>query len=161
MGIVGIRGSRLRRKDSDSALFPMDDMLRAMAQVVQNRWLRGLYLALGFFTLGVGIVGTVLPGIPTTMPILFAAFFFSKSSERFDSWLLNHKIFGPLVRDWRAGLGFTARAKAISLVAIAITFTITIVWGVDSTPVRVGLILLAVAISTYILRLPTKQVEPV
>ncbi len=132
-----------------------------MAQVVQNRWLRGIYVALGFLSLGVGIIGTVLPGIPTTMPIILAAFFFSKSSQRFDDWMLNHKLFGPLVRDWRAGRGFTARAKAIAITAIAITFTITVGWAVDNVAVRIGLVLLALGISIYILRLPTKQTERV
>lgn len=130
-----------------------------MAQLVRNRWLRGLFMVFGFLSLGLGVVGAVLPGIPTTAPILLAAYFFSRSSERFDSWLLNHKVFGPLVRDWRAGLGFSARAKMISLVAIAITFTITVVWAVEHIGVRIGLILLAIAISTYILRLPTKQLD--
>lgn len=128
-----------------------------MAQVVENRWLRGVYLALGFLSLGLGIVGTVLPGIPTTMPIILAAFFFSKSSQRFDDWMLNHKVFGPLVRDWRAGIGFSARAKVIAIAAIAVTFTITTVWVVDHTAVRIGLILLAMGITAYIMWLPTKQ----
>ncbi len=130
-----------------------------MAQLVRNRWLRGLYVVLGFLSLGLGIVGTVVPGIPTTAPVLLAAYFFSRSSERFDTWLLNHKAFGPLVRDWRAGLGFSVRAKTISLVAIAITFTITVVWAVEHIGLRIGLVLLAVAISTYILRLPTKRLD--
>lgn len=128
-----------------------------MAQVVENRWLRGVYLALGFLSLALGIVGTVLPGIPTTMPIILAAFFFSKSSQRFDDWMLNHKVFGPLVRDWRAGIGFSARAKVIAIAAIAVTFTITTVWVVDHTAVRIALILLAMGITAYIMWLPTKQ----
>jgi uncharacterized membrane protein YbaN (DUF454 family) len=132
-----------------------------MAQVVENRWLRGVYLALGFLSLALGIVGTVLPGIPTTMPIILAAFFFSKSSQRFDDWLLNHKVFGPLVRDWRAGIGFSVRAKAISIAAIAVTFTITTVWVVDHPAVRIALILLAMGITAYIMWLPTKQTETV
>lgn len=128
-----------------------------MAQVVENRWLRGVYLALGFLSLALGVVGTVLPGIPTTMPIILAAFFFSKSSQRFDDWMLNHKVFGPLVRDWRAGVGFSARAKVIAIAAIAVTFTITTVWVVDHTAVRIALILLAMGITAYIMWLPTKQ----
>ena len=132
-----------------------------MAQVVENRWLRGVYLALGFMSLALGIVGTVLPGIPTTMPIILAAFFFSKSSQRFDDWMLNHKVFGPLVRDWRAGIGFSARAKGIAIAAIAVTFTITTVWVVDHAAVRVGLILLAMGITAYIMWIPTKQTETV
>ena len=136
-------------------------MLPAMAQGVQNRWLRGIYVVLGFLLVGIGVIGTVLPGIPTTAPILLAAFLFSKSSQRFDDWMLNHKVFGPLVRDWRAGLGFTARAKAIAITAIAITFTITVGWAIDNLAVRIGLVLLALGISTYILRLPTKRLETV
>ena len=132
-----------------------------MAQVVENRWLRGVYLVLGFLSLALGIVGTVLPGIPTTMPIILAAFFFSKSSQRFDDWMLNHKVFGPLVRDWRAGIGFSARAKVIAITAIAVTFTITTVWFVDHTAVRIGLVLLAMGITAYIMWLPTKQSETV
>src|SRR3990170_1557620 len=151
----------LCRNDSDSALHSRGDMLPAMAQVVQNRWLRGIYVVLGFLLVGIGVIGTVLPGIPTTAPILLAAFLFSKSSQRFDDWMLNHKVFGPLVRDWRAGLGFTARAKAIALSAIAITFTITVGWAIDNLAVRIGLVLLALGISTYILRLPTKRLETV
>ena len=136
-------------------------MLCAMAQVVENRWLRGVYLVLGFLVLGIGVIGIVLPGIPTTMPIILAAFFFSKSSARFDNWMLNHKVFGRLIRDWRAGVGFSARAKAIAIAAIVLTFTITVVWVVDNTAARVGLIVLAVGIATYILWLPTKQPETV
>jgi uncharacterized membrane protein YbaN (DUF454 family) len=132
-----------------------------MAQVVQNRLLRGVYICLGFVALGLGIIGTVLPGIPTTMPIILAAFFFSKSSKRFDDWMVNHKVFGPLVRDWRAGRGFTARAKVIAIVAIAITFTITVGWMVENMVLRVGLVILALSIATYILRLPTKRVGTV
>lgn len=135
-------------------------MLPAMAQVVQNRWLRSVYVVLGFLMLGIGVIGTVLPGIPTTMPIILAAFFFSKSSQRFDDWMVNHKVFGALVRDWRAGVGFSVRAKRIAITAIAATFTITVVWVVDVPGVRIGLILLAMAISAYILWLPTKRVEP-
>lgn len=132
-----------------------------MAQVVQNRMLRGVYLALGFSLLGLGVIGAILPGIPTTMPIILAAYFFSKSSPRFDSWMVNHKVFGPLVRDWRSGAGFSVRAKAIAIAAIAVTFTITVVWMVEVPGVRIGLILLAMGISAYILWLPTKRTETV
>ena len=132
-----------------------------MARVVENRWLRGVYITLGFLLLGLGVIGTVLPGIPTTMPIILAAFFFSKSSQRFDDWMVNHKVFGPLVRDWRAGVGFSARAKTIAIVAIAVTFTITLVWVIDNTLARIGLAALAIGIATYILWLPTKQPETV
>lgn len=125
--------------------------------VHRNRFVRAVYLTLGVFFLALGVVGTVLPLIPTTFPIILAGFFFARSSERFDNWLVSHRLFGPLIRDWRAGLGFSVRAKTVALVAIALTFTISIVWVIERAGVRIGLGMLGVAISAYILRLPTKR----
>ena len=128
-----------------------------MAGPVNSRPLRLVLLVLGIFFLGLAFVGTVLPLIPTTGPVLLAAFLFSKSSERFDHWLVSNRLFGSIVRDWRAGLGFTARAKAIAVLAIVASFSITTVFFVDSAIVRVPLIALAVAIAGYVLSRPTKR----
>jgi len=73
--------------------------------------------------------------------------------------LVEHRVFGPIVRDWRGGLGFTARAKVVSIIAIAVTFSITVGFAISNPPVRIGLVMLALAISTYIIRLPTKVSE--
>ena len=83
--------------------------------VVKSRVLRSIFFLLGFFWLGLAFVGLAVPLIPTVGPVLLAAFFFSKSSERFDRWLLNNRLFGGIVRDWRAGLGFTIRAKTVAI----------------------------------------------
>jgi uncharacterized membrane protein YbaN (DUF454 family) len=129
-----------------------------MAGIHRNRLVRGVYVILGVCFLAVGIVGTVLPLIPTTFPVILAGYFFARSSARFDAWLSAHRVFGPLIRDWRQGLGFTVRAKVTALVAIAVTFSISILWVIEHDGIRVGLGLLALGISAYILRLPTKRV---
>ena len=105
---------------------------------------------------GIGFAGVVLPLVPTTGPILLAAFLFSLSSARFDRWLTEHRLFGPIVRDWRAGEGFTLRLKVTAIVAIMVTFTISMAFAVDNTLVRVLLKGLEIALVVYILRLPTK-----
>ena len=128
--------------------------------VAKSRVLRSLFLVLGFFFLGLAFIGVVLPLIPTVGPVLLAAFFFSRSSERFDNWLVNNRLFGGIVRDWRAGLGFTIRAKAIAIAAIIVTFTISVVFVVQPMLLRVGLIVLASALVVYIAQLPTKQNVP-
>jgi len=128
--------------------------------IVKSRVLRSLFLVLGFFFMGMAFVGVVVPLIPTVGPVLLAAFFFSKSSERFDHWLVNNRLFGGIVRDWRAGLGFTVRAKTMAIVAIIVTFTISVVFVIESTVVRVGLVLFASALVAYIARLPTKRNVP-
>ncbi len=130
-----------------------------MAQVHRSRAVRAIYLVLGVFFLALGIVGTVLPLIPTTFPVILAGYFFARSSERFDRWLTNHRVFGPLIRDWRAGLGFSVRAKTIALSAIVATFGFSVGWVVEPPVVRIGLVVFAIGLCVYILRLPTKQLE--
>ncbi len=128
--------------------------------VVKSRLLRSLFLALGIFFLGLAFVGIVIPLIPTVGPVLLAAYFFSKSSERFDKWLVENRLFGGIVRDWRAGLGFSIRAKSIAIGAIILTFSISILFVIDITIIRLGLIALALSLVVYIAQLPTKRLVP-
>jgi uncharacterized membrane protein YbaN (DUF454 family) len=63
---------------------------------------RGLMIALGWTSLGVGALGVFLPLLPTTPFVLLAAFFFSRGSKRLHLWLTGHPRFGRYVRDWEA-----------------------------------------------------------
>ena len=132
-----------------------------MAGLVSSKALRIVLMGLGFLFVAIGFVGAFLPLIPTTGPILLAAFLFSVSSVRFDHWLSHHRVFGPIVQGWRAGQGFTMRLKITAVVAIAVTFTITVGFAIDSGVVRVLLIGLAIGLVVYILQLPTKRPEAV
>jgi uncharacterized membrane protein YbaN (DUF454 family) len=116
-------------------------------------------MALGWLWVGIAFIGVVLPGIPTTGPILLAAFFFSKSSDRFDQWLVSNRFFGGIVRDWRAGSGFTVRAKTIAVIAIFASFTITTLWFTTNPYARLAMWLLAAAIASYVVTRPTKTNE--
>jgi len=125
--------------------------------VVKNRPLRLILMALGWLWVGIAFLGVFIPVLPTTGPILLAAFLFSKSSERFDHWLISNRLFGGIVRDWRAGEGFTIRAKAIAVTAIIASFSMTTYFVLTGTYVRIGMWLLAAAIATYVVTRPTKR----
>jgi uncharacterized protein len=124
----------------------------------RNPLLRVAYLALGWLCVVSGAIGVVLPGWPTTIWIILATYFFARSSPRFYNWLMNHRVFGPLVRDWRDGKGMTARAKKMAVGTIVVTIGISIVvlppWWLKAL-----LATIAVVLCTYLLRLPTKP-EP-
>ena len=125
--------------------------------VAKNPVVRVIYLVLGILSLSVAFVGAFLPLIPTTGPVILAAFFFARSSERFDHWLETNALFGGIVRDWRAGVGFSVRGKTVAVAAIATTFTISILFATDSLPVRLLLILLGLSIATFVVTRPTKR----
>jgi uncharacterized membrane protein YbaN (DUF454 family) len=127
--------------------------------LVRNRALRSLFLVLGWIWVGIAFIGIVAPIIPTTGPILLAAFFFSKSSDRFDTWLINNRFFGGIVLGWRNGEGFTVKAKVIAVTAITISFAITTFFALSGAPlaVRGGMWLLAFTIAAYVVTRPTKR----
>ncbi|MEN8114631.1 MAG: YbaN family protein [Actinomycetota bacterium] len=125
--------------------------------VSTSRTLRVIYGTLGVLFVGIAFVGIPVPLIPTVGPVLLAGFFFSKSSDRFDRWLVENRFFGSIIRDWRAGRGFTRRAKVTAIAAIAVTFTISVVFVIDKTPIRAGLIAFAAVLAVYIWQLPTKH----
>jgi len=94
-------------------------------QAVATRVVRAWWCTLGFVAVGVGAVGIVVPGLPTTVFFIVAAWCFGRSSPRFERWVLDLPRIGPLVADYRAGLGMPARAKVLAIgtmwIAIAIS----------------------------------------
>lgn len=71
---------------------------------------------IGFFSLGclmlvLGIIGALLPIMPTTIFLILAAWCFGRSSPRLEAWMLDHPRFGPVLRDWREHGAMPRRAK--------------------------------------------------
>lgn len=81
---------------------------------------RGLWIALAWSALALGLVGVVLPGLPTTPFILVAAWAAAKSSRRLHEWLLAHRVFGPMVRDWQARGAVSRKAKRAATLMMAL-----------------------------------------
>jgi uncharacterized membrane protein YbaN (DUF454 family) len=125
-----------------------------------SRVLRVIYTVLGLLFLGLGFVGVGVLGIPTFDFILLAAFFFAMGNERLHQWIVSHRLFGPMIRDYRAGLGFTRRMKITGVVAVGASFALTIGLSVRNLYLGVGLTALAVGICWYIVSRPTKHLEP-
>lgn len=85
-----------------------------------------IFFTIGVLSLSLGYVGIVVPGLPTTVFILIAAWAFSKCSTRFTMYLENHKIFGPIILNWKRYRGLSRRAKKMAILMIISTFTFTI-----------------------------------
>ncbi|MBB4630797.1 YbaN family protein [Sphingosinicella soli] len=90
---------------------------------------RHLYLALGFLSLALGIIGAFLPLLPTTIFIIIAAYFFGRSSERLEARILNHPKLGPPVVAWRREGAISTRAKIAACTGMAAGYAIFHVTG--------------------------------
>ncbi len=119
---------------------------------------RAGWMVLGFTAVGLGGVGVVVPGLPTTVFFIVAASCFARSSPRFEQWVLDLPKIGPLVRDHRAGLGMPRRAKILALAMMWVAIVASSV-ALRSRPVGVAIVVALGLIGTaYILwRVPTRE----
>jgi len=90
---------------------------------------RLLWAVLGLICVGLGMLGVILPLLPTVPFMLLAAFFFARSSERLHNWLLSHRDSGPAIVDWHERGVISQRVKRISTAAIMAMFGLSLVMG--------------------------------
>ena len=88
------------------------------------RPVRWLLLVFAGLCLVMGAIGVVVPGLPTTVFILMAAWAAVRSSPRLHRWLYAHRIFGPLLRNWDAGGKITRRVKWTATVSMVFSGTL-------------------------------------
>lgn len=118
------------------------------------RWL--LWLA-GTLSLGLGIVGVVVPGLPTTPFVLLAAACYAKASPRLHRWLREHRFFGPMVRDWEEHRSLRKRTKRFAQVTMLVMVAIS-AWGLRERPVTLAIVLIAAVIgAVWVARIPTRE----
>ncbi|HSJ83586.1 MAG TPA: YbaN family protein [Acidimicrobiia bacterium] len=120
----------------------------------RSRLLRGVYLVLGLICLGFATI-SFLPGIPTFDFVVLAAFFFSMSSDRLHSWLVNHPVYGKMIRGYRSG-GLTMRMKWVAAIAITLSLSFSALVMVDNTVLRVVLAAVGVFAVWFVFTRPTR-----
>jgi uncharacterized membrane protein YbaN (DUF454 family) len=124
--------------------------------------MRPLWLAAGVLSAGIGLIGIVVPLLPTTPLMILAAACFARSSPRLHDWLWNHRVFGPAIRDWRQYRAISPFAKRASVGAMAAAFGISVILGVKLWALLLQAVVLTV-MGGWILTRPSgphKQVGP-
>lgn len=106
--------------------------------------MRLIWIVLGLSAVALGLVGVMLPLLPTTPFMLLAAACFAKSSPRLHDWLLNHRVFGPSIRDWRDYRAISPKAKRMAITAMAAAFGLSVVLGLGWKVLAVQAAVLAV-----------------
>ena len=99
---------------------------------MRSRTSRWIYVGLGWLSFAVGVIGVVVPGLPTTPFMLLALGAFSRGSPRLEAWLLNHRRFGPSLTAWRAHGVVPRRAKWMAWSMMSVSFIYIV--GFSHTP---------------------------
>ncbi len=75
-------------------------------------------MALGWLFVAIGLVGVVVPVLPTTPFLLVAVWAFARSSRRFHAWLVHHPVLGPPLAAWETHRVIPVRAKVLAVVGM-------------------------------------------
>lgn len=120
-------------------------------------WKRNLLIVAGTLSFALGVLGIFLPLLPTTPFLLLAGACYARASTKFYNWLMNHRVLGGYIRDWRSNKGIPVRTKVLALSLMAICFGISAVLVVKSLYPRIGFLSIGVLVAIYIIRLPTRR----
>jgi uncharacterized protein len=88
------------------------------------------WTTLGFLSLGMAYLGVITPGLPYSIFVVFAAYCFSKGSDRMHRWIYNHKLFGPFLTNWGTKRVFPTKMKYFMIAMMSSSLIIMYFTGV-------------------------------
>lgn len=117
-----------------------------------------IFASLGLISLALGFLGIFLPLLPTVPFLLLSAALFAKSSDKLYQWLMNHRVFGKFIKNYREDKSIPLRVKitALSMLWMSILFSVFFIlngiWWL-----QLLLISIATGVTIHILSLKTKE----
>ena len=111
--------------------------------ILRKDYLKIIYVILGFISMGLGIAGSFLPGLPTVPFLLLASFFFARGSERFHGWFTQTRIYKNYLEDFEKNRSMTLKAK-IGLLCLSSTMIAFPIFLLKNNYLRLALILVVI-----------------
>ena len=123
----------------------------------RSKFSRILWFSLGFISMMLGLIGIPVPGLPTTPFMILAAACFAKSSQSFYDWIINNRMFGEHVRNYREGNGIPRKSKPMILTTMWVFVLFAVLIAIpDHVPIAKAVTLILAIIGTiFILRIPS------
>ena len=118
---------------------------------------RPILLTLGFVSLFLGIIGSILPLLPTTPFLLLAAYFFSKSSNRMYQWLISLPKFGKSIKEYNEHGVISNKSKATCLISILGVITWIVGFSDYKTTIKVIIPTTLTFVLSYVLSRPSTK----
>jgi uncharacterized membrane protein YbaN (DUF454 family) len=125
--------------------------------VCSSRLGRTLFLVAGSVSLAVGVVGVVVPILPTTPFLILTAICYARGSSRGYRWLVTNRLFGRYLNDYLCGRGVSWRVKAGALVLLWGVIAVTAVFFTERLWLRMLLPAIAVAVTVHVFMLKTRR----
>jgi len=114
-----------------------------------------LWIVLGILAFCLGIIGVFIPFLPTTPFLLLAAGFFLKGSDRLYQWLINHKLFGKYIRNFREYKAIPIKTKIFAVSTLWATILASVFFFTKSLTLKGLLIGIGIGVTIHILHYKT------
>jgi uncharacterized membrane protein YbaN (DUF454 family) len=120
---------------------------------------RGVYFVVGAFSVALGVIGIVVPLLPTTCFLLLAGWCFARSSPRAERWLHENRLFGKYLRDYREKGIISPRVRMTSVAVLWLFIGVSALLLINRLWAVAILLLVAAAVTTHLFSLPTRASE--
>lgn len=77
--------------------------------------------------LAIGVIGIVVPVLPTTPFLLLTSFCYLRGSRSLHNWLLNHRLFGPIIADYVTHRAISRRTKIVALTTLWFSLVLSMI----------------------------------
>ena len=122
-----------------------------VANETSNPLAKLMWVSLGSLFVGLGAIGVIVPGLPTTPFLILAAACYIRSSQRLYDWLISNKRFGPYLKDYREGKGIPRKAKRLAVAMIVIFVSFSVVFGIEDLTLKIVVGLMGLIGVLYVL----------
>ena len=119
-----------------------------------GRAIKYIYIALGILSVILGLIGALLPIIPTTPFLLVASYFFTRSSKRLNDLLYKNRYLGPYLQSISSGNGMPLVAK-IYTISLLWFFMLVSIFMIDFIAIKITLFVIASGVTIYVSSLKT------
>ena len=122
----------------------------------QRGAIKYILILMGIILVAIGLIGIVVPGLPTTIFLIAAAACFANSSPKLHHWLLSHPWFGPIIHHWQESRSIPLKAKKIAILMMIVACIYT--WVIlDENWLKLCITLVMIWPLIYVYRLPVSE----
>lgn len=122
-----------------------------------SKTVRWIYIISGTTSFFIGVAGVVLPLLPATPFLLFSAFCYARSSEKFYNKLMGSKIFGDYIKSYKKGNGMPLHAKIIVILILWSTILISAFTSIDNMIIQILLFGVAIGVTIHLAIIKTTK----
>jgi uncharacterized protein len=125
----------------------------AKTEKITKKYIKWLLIAAGTVSVFLGLLGIVLPLLPTTPFLLLGAACYARSSGKIYEWLIGNRLFGTYIKNYRDGNGVPVKIKISAISFLWTTILITTIFFIPVIIVKILLLVIASAVTIHIVKI--------